>query len=65
VTSKAAVTFQPGTGPPAIDATGALDRGNIDSFVSVDWDGKDAWLLSGGWGELLAAEPDVSVEFLT
>jgi hypothetical protein len=32
--------------------------------VSVDWEGQDAWQLVGVWGELLVAEPEVSVEFL-
>jgi len=65
VTSGVAVAFQPGTGPPASDATGEFDWGNIDTFDSVDWEGRDAWQLTGSWGELLAAEPEVSVEFLT
>jgi len=65
VDSHVAVAFQRGTGPPAIDATGELDWGNIDTFDPVDWEGRDAWQLTGSWGELLAVEPEVSIEFLT
>jgi hypothetical protein len=49
--------------PPAVDASGTVDYGNIDSFVPVDWEGKDAWELTGDWGQLLAVNPSVLVQF--
>lgn len=56
-----ALSFQPGQGRPARDASGELDRGHIDSFVPVDWEGRDAWLLTGEWGELLVATPEIAI----
>ena len=49
--------------PPATDASGEHDFGNIDLFAPVDWDGDGAWEMSGGWGELLTVEPTVDIEF--
>ncbi len=60
LTSGSAVEFQPDPGPPATDATGEQDWGNIDTFVPVDWEGRAAWALGGGWGTLLLAEPSVT-----
>lgn len=56
-----ALSFQPGQGRPALDASGELDRGHIDSFVPVDWEGRDAWLLTGEWGGLLVATPEIAI----
>jgi hypothetical protein len=37
ISASDALSFQPGPGPPARDASGELDLGHIDSFVLVDW----------------------------
>ncbi|MQA82827.1 MAG: hypothetical protein GEV10_30975 [Streptosporangiales bacterium] len=44
----AEVTWTMGTGPPAIDADGEIDYGNIDTLRS---DG-DVYELSGDWGAM-------------
>ncbi len=49
--------------PPATDASGEHDYGNIDLFTPVDWDGEVAWEMSGGWGDLLTVEPTVEITF--
>ena len=49
--------------PPATDASGELDFGNIDLFTPVDWDGEAAWEIRGTWGDLLAVEPSVDIAF--
>ena len=43
--------------PPATDATGEQDFGNIDSLYPVDSDGRDSWAMAGDWGELEVVEP--------
>ena len=55
------VSFEPSNRPPARDATGEVDYGNIDSFVPADWDGDPAWELSGDWGKALVRQPDVTL----
>jgi hypothetical protein len=47
--------------PPAIDASGEPDFGNIESFSAVDWEGEMAWELSGSWGDLVVVEPSVAI----
>ena len=47
--------------PPAVDAGGETDLGNIDSMQSVAWDGGVAWELQGEWGELRVSEPEVTL----
>jgi hypothetical protein len=49
--------------PPATDASGEHDLGNIDLFAQVDWDGEEAWEMSGDWGDLLAVQPSVGIAF--
>jgi hypothetical protein len=49
--------------PPATDASGEVDFGNIDEFTEVDWDGEAAWEVRGGWGDLLTVEPSVDIAF--
>jgi hypothetical protein len=49
--------------PPATDASGEQDFGNIDLFTPVDWDGEVAWEMTGDWGELLTVEPTVDIAF--
>jgi hypothetical protein len=46
--------------PPARDAAGELDYGNIDSFA---WEG-DSYRLNGDWGdlEITAGELDVRIQ---
>lgn len=64
ISTNEALSFQPGQGQPASDATGEVDYGNIDTFDPVDWEGRDAWMLTGLWGELLVATPEVAVALL-
>lgn len=45
--------------PPATDATGERDFGNIDFLYPVDADGRDMWAMGGDWGELEAVEPTI------
>jgi hypothetical protein len=61
IAASDAMSFQRGQGQPARDATGESDYGHIDTFVPVDWEGRDAWMLTGDWGELLVAAPEVTV----
>ena len=63
LSSGVAVSFKRSALPPATDATGERDWGNIDTFVPVDWEGRDAWSLEGLWGELVIAEPAVGLVF--
>lgn len=49
--------------PPATDASGERDLGNIDLFTPVDWDGATAWEMSGDWGDLLTVEPSINIAF--
>jgi len=61
VISEQPINFQPSNRPPARDATGEVDYGNIHSFVPIDWDGDPAWELSGDWGSALVRQPDVTL----
>lgn|SRR3954453_15160060 len=51
--------FERSDTPPATDATGTFDFGNIDSFTQGD-DGR--WRAEGDWGELEADDPEVTLE---
>ncbi len=61
LTSLCPISYQPSEAPPAMDASGERDLGNIDSFTAVDWDGRDAWQLAGEWGEMTIANPSVQL----
>lgn len=61
VSSQRRTEFHRSDLPPATDATGEPDFGNIDVLAPVDWDGEDAWEMSGSWGHLLALEPTLAV----
>jgi hypothetical protein len=49
--------------PLAMDASGEVDLGNIDTVSRVPGEGDHAWQLTGDWGELLVIEPTVLLEF--
>lgn len=63
VASSKRSTLHRSDAPPATDASGEVDFGNIDVFTLVDWDGDIAWEMSGDWGDLLTVEPSVAVTF--
>lgn len=46
-----------------MDASGEMDFGSIDTFEPVDWEGQPAWVLTGEWGEPVAVQPTVVVDF--
>jgi hypothetical protein len=48
--------------PPALDASGEVDLGNIDTLVRVAGTAPDVWQLNGDWGELLAIDPAILLE---
>ncbi len=52
------LVFHPSGAPPAVDATGEEDFGNIDAFLEV---GDDCWRIEGSWGTLDVRSPHVSV----
>lgn len=64
LTSASPISFQGSNRPPATDATGQRDWGNIDTFEPVDWEGRDAWLVQGDWGELTVVQPNVRLALL-
>lgn len=53
--------LRPSDIPPARDASGELDFGNIDVFIQADWDGEASWELSGDWSDLQIVEPFVNL----
>jgi hypothetical protein len=54
------VILQRGYRPPATDATGEVDDGNIDTFEPV---GPETWQLTGDWGIAVLRRPDVRLTF--
>lgn len=63
VSSSTGLMLRRSGAPPAIDASGEADFGNIDAFAPVNRDGEVAWELSGDWGDLFVVEPVVAVSF--
>jgi hypothetical protein len=59
VSSSRPISFEGSKAPPAIDASGQLDYGNIDTFTCIDWDGTAAWELTGDWGRAIVKQPTV------
>ena len=47
--------------PPATDATGERDFGNVDSFVFNP--AENRWELEGDWGRASVFSPEVTLEF--
>lgn len=47
--------------PPAIDATGEADFGNLDAFAFDPTD--ERWKLEGEWGDARALDPKVTLRF--
>jgi hypothetical protein len=47
--------------PPARDASGELDFGQVDAFVFNP--GDDRWELEGDWGHARAGSPEVTLRF--
>ena len=59
ISSAQPISFEGSGAPPAIDASGEVDYGNIDTFTGIDWDGTAAWELTGGWGRAIVKQPTV------
>ena len=53
-----AVSFRASDAPPARDASGELDYGNIDAFTAI---GGDRWRVQGEWGIAEVTGPKVRV----
>lgn len=60
VTSEDLVALTLSGAKPATDASGSVDYGNIDSFVSDDG---VTWVLEGDWGRAQVLSPKVAVTF--
>jgi hypothetical protein len=58
ISSPEGLTFNRSEAPPAVDASGEKDFGNIDSFTNV---GEDRWQIEGCWGTLEVCSPQVTV----
>lgn len=59
ISSTQPILFEGSEAPPAIDASGELDYGNIDTFTGIDWDGTAALELTGDWGRAIVKQPTV------
>jgi hypothetical protein len=59
VSSTRPISFEGSGAPPARDASGQFDYGNIDTFTGVDLDGTAAWELTGDWGRAIVKQPTV------
>jgi hypothetical protein len=62
VESDAAIFLHRSSLPPAVDASGELDYGQIDTFCPVSGLGAGMWELTGSWGEAIARQPRVRVD---
>lgn len=58
--SSDSVELQLSGSPPAADASGAPDYGNIDRLVG---DANDVWEMDGDWGYARLAQPEVRLQF--
>lgn len=56
--SSAPVDLRLSGSPPAADASGERDYGNIDSLVG---DAHDVWEMEGDWGYARLVNPDVTL----
>jgi hypothetical protein len=60
--SDAAVFLRRSSLPPAVDVSGQLDYGQIDTFCPASGLGSGVWELTGSWGEATVRQPRVRVE---
>jgi hypothetical protein len=60
LTVSGVTTVEQSDAPPAVDASGTLDHGNIHAFVQT---GQHRWEIEGTWGSVSAESPTVSLAF--
>lgn len=65
VDSDTAILVRRSTTPPAVDATGELDYGHIDTFCPITGLDDDVWELTGDWGDALVRQPRIHVDLDT
>jgi len=60
--SDSAIQIRQSQTPPAIDAAGERDYGNIDTFRLCEEAGFGVWELTGDWGDALVRHPRVRLQ---
>jgi len=61
--SESPIQIHRSSAPPAVDATGEMDYGNIDTFRPIDGAASITWELTGEWGTARVTHPRVRIEF--
>ena len=54
IASSEAISIELSGAPPAVDASGTTDLGNIDRFAATSG---DMWVLEGSWGRVTVHTP--------